>query len=306
MSKKQGDEATAVLDADERTCEKASSINMDGAIFSRPKSPMSSEMKRKRYSDAQVAESSGEAMNGGSDQSTKTVQTPLPKRARKSISDLVQAPQPANHEQSPLLHGLTPAIWQKAFNLLPPVFLGRLLRVSRGFSSLLTPRPLSVADTNPEVSSPAQSIWLASRQKYAAGVPKALPSQNELDMWRLIRGSSCQICNQQKPLLTMSSTVDQWHASTDDGIRVVWPFGVRCCGACLHSRIEQVSLSARVATWPHIVCAGIISLVFLLDPCVSPRCPSLRLLSGWQSLRPLIPREKLDPATGCTTLQGLL
>lgn len=139
------------------------------------------------------------------------------------------------------IHGLTPELWKQILSLLPPVFLGRLLRVSRAFNFLLTPGTLHTYGNHEDYKVDPQAIWLASRRRYAAGLPEALPGQSELEMWRMIRGNSCQICKAEKPLLTMANAPDSWHPPLEDGVRVVWPFAVRCCSSCLQDYSEQVS-----------------------------------------------------------------
>ena len=169
------------------------------------------------------------------------LQAPSSSRNDVELSDSLEA----NYT----LHRLTVPIWQRIFCFVPPVFLGRLLRVDRAFHSLLkSPEPYNytlehrIEDfRNPS----AELIWTASRKRFAPGLPKALFGQSELDMWRLLRGNSCQVCGERKSLLTTSAMSDPWHAGPGEtGIRVIWSFGVRCCGPCLLKSSEQVGLSS--------------------------------------------------------------
>lgn len=145
-----------------------------------------------------------------------------------------------------IVSGLPIHIWQRVFCFVPPVFLGRLLRVNRIFNASLTPdtypKPLEErTGTGTSRSLSAAAIWTASRRKFCPGLPRPLQGQQDLDMWRLLRGSDCQLCREKKTLLTASTGMDIWKAGPGiSGVRVVWPFGIRCCGACLQMQSEQV------------------------------------------------------------------
>ena len=145
-----------------------------------------------------------------------------------------------------MLFGLTPPIWQRIFSYVPPVFLGRLLRVTRKFYFLLS--RASDEDFKPEFMPytgqylmPGHYIWTASRQRFAPGLPKPLIGQDELDMWRLLRGNDCQRCGHRKILMTIGNDSNAWHSGPGgNGVRVIWPFGIRSCGSCLIDQCEKV------------------------------------------------------------------
>ena len=148
--------------------------------------------------------------------------------------------------QTPLL---PPQIWQHVFCFVPPVFLGRLLRINRSFNALLTPEKptnelsLPRAEGSLQYISP-ESIWQASRKRFAPGLPRPLKGLHELDMWRLLRGSDCQVCGERKTLLTTHGSMNLWNSGPgSNGVRVVWPFGVRMCAGCLRDRTEKVNLN---------------------------------------------------------------
>ena len=141
---------------------------------------------------------------------------------------------------------LPPELWQYICCFVPPVFLGRLLRVNCAFNACLTletanenhPRPTSHSVVKP-IS--AQSIWAASRKRFCPGLPKPLRGLQELDMWRLLRGRKCQICGENKVPSSGSGPESPWESGPgDNGVRIIWPFGIRCCGQCLQSSSEKV------------------------------------------------------------------
>ncbi|MCJ1351859.1 MAG: hypothetical protein MMC33_001843 [Icmadophila ericetorum] len=139
---------------------------------------------------------------------------------------------------------LSSQIWQHVFCFVPPVFLGRLLRVNRSFNALLTNKELSIprAEGSLQHVSP-ESIWQASRKRFAPGLPRPLRELNELDMWRLLRGSDCQVCGEKKTLLTTHGSTNPWNSGPgSNGVRVIWPFGIRTCADCLRVRTEKVKL----------------------------------------------------------------
>ncbi|KAL8798632.1 MAG: hypothetical protein Q9182_006507 [Xanthomendoza sp. 2 TL-2023] len=61
----------------------------------------------------------------------------------------------------------------------------------------------------------AESIWTASRKRFAPGLPKPLRNLKELDMWRLLRGRACQLCGETKELGAMSGNGNPWESGPD-------------------------------------------------------------------------------------------
>ncbi|KAL9606203.1 MAG: hypothetical protein Q9179_000600 [Wetmoreana sp. 5 TL-2023] len=138
-------------------------------------------------------------------------------------------------------------LWHHIFRFVPPVFLGRLLSVNHAFHSYLTS---SVAEKEPLVRSfrgrvgvqplDAETIWAASRKRFAPGLPKPLRGLQELDMWRLLRGRICQLCGQTKSSGLLSNTENPWESGPgEQGVRVIWSFGIRSCGPCLEKCSEK-------------------------------------------------------------------
>ena len=150
------------------------------------------------------------------------------------------------HAPSALVASLPIEIWQNIFCFVPPVFLGRLLRVNRAFNSLLTPNVCAESSTNEPSTRNAVyknpvTIWAASRKRFCPGLPKPLHGLNDLEIWRLLRGSDCQLCGERKMLLTASNASDHYESGPGKtGVRVIWPFGVRACGPCLAANSEKV------------------------------------------------------------------
>lgn len=140
---------------------------------------------------------------------------------------------------------LPAVLWQHILCYVPPVFLGNLLRVNHAFNSYLTPgiitedrRELPNSRIQPLT---AEEIWAASRRRFAPGLPRPIQGFQELDMWRLLRGRDCQLCHQTKAVTPAADTESPWESGPGySGVRVIWPFGVRCCGECLQNESRKV------------------------------------------------------------------
>jgi len=137
-------------------------------------------------------------------------------------------------------------IWQHVFTFVPPVSLGRLLRVNHSFNACLTESPKAHLVTNSPRQgivqiADANTIWSASRKLFCPGLPRPLRDLKELDMWRLIRGRDCQFCDKVDDSKARLDSVHPCEAGPGkDGVRVIWAFGVRCCGTCLQDKSEKV------------------------------------------------------------------
>ena len=141
---------------------------------------------------------------------------------------------------------LPAALWQHIFCYLPPVSLGRMLSVNHAFNALLTPDPMEedpIASSN-SILQPlkAEAIWAISRRRFYPWTPKPIHGLNELEMWRLLKGSNCQICKKTRSGTPTASSQDSWESGPGDtGVRIIWPFGLRCCGPCLQENTQKVS-----------------------------------------------------------------
>lgn len=180
------------------------------------------------------------------------------KKRPKANQDLREtSSRTGNPFETPLLAA---EIWQHIFCFVPPVSLGRLLRVNRAFNAYLTPEQANEQVSEIVLNSVVQrldpqAIWAASRRRFCPGLPKPIRGIHELDMWRLLRGRDCQVCHEKKePNLTLNPE-NPWESGPGDkGARVLWPFAVRCCGKCISKISEKVHLlvereSARISSF---------------------------------------------------------
>ena len=145
-------------------------------------------------------------------------------------------------------------LWQYICCFVPPVFLGRLLRVNRTLNACLTLERTNESHLRLSTHSvvkpmSAQSVWGASRKRFCPGLPKPLRGLHELEMWRLLRGHNCQICGENKGPSFYSNLESLWESGPGDkGIKVIWPFGIRCCGQCLRTNTEKVSPTIQITS----------------------------------------------------------
>ncbi len=152
---------------------------------------------------------------------------------------------------------LPAALWQYIFCFVPPVFLGHLLSVNRTFKSYLTPGNgnQSLAILGHSIVQPltAEAIWVASRRQFAPGLPRPIHGLQELDMWRLLIGKRCQRCGHVGEVVSAAPSENPWESGPGaSGVRVIWPFGVRCCGSCLHHISMKVPRDTTLVC--HITC----------------------------------------------------
>lgn len=143
--------------------------------------------------------------------------------------------------------GLPAALWRYIFCFVPPVFLGRLLLVNRAFNSYLTTSEsvLGPAMSLRGIVQPltAEAIWIASRKRFAPGLPKPIHGLQELDMWRLLVGQHCQHCGHVRGGISPTPSESLWEGGPGaSGVRIIWPFGLRCCSSCL----QKVSMEVPI------------------------------------------------------------
>ena len=145
---------------------------------------------------------------------------------------------------------LPAVLWQHILCYVPPVFLGRMLSVNHAFNTYLNPGKSEV-DSTPLPNSvlqplKAELIWAISRRRFCPGVPRPIHGLNELEMWKLLKGTACQICEQVKVDISVANPRDPWESGPGEtGVRVVWPFGLRCCGRCLQNNTQKVRKCRR-------------------------------------------------------------
>ncbi|ORY09422.1 hypothetical protein BCR34DRAFT_665504 [Clohesyomyces aquaticus] len=138
--------------------------------------------------------------------------------------------------------GLSPEIWQHIFLSCSLADLGRLLLVNRSFHSYLTDIR-NVPNAKPDSGFPrllkSESIWAAARSAHPTKPPKPLVGFTELQMWQLVWGKQCQFCGRQKECISGEKIWQKGPGS--NGVRTIWPFGVRACGPCLLERCRTDS-----------------------------------------------------------------
>ncbi|KAH8657053.1 hypothetical protein BGZ60DRAFT_434707 [Tricladium varicosporioides] len=142
---------------------------------------------------------------------------------------------------------LLPAeIWHHIFIFCPPRMLGLLLQVNKSFNAQLdisSPYHYTLPSSTALLQSlQPDAIWRASRLLFNQGIPGPLADKSEIDMWRLACGSQCQFCTRKQS--EMLAVMDQWNPGPgENGVRPVWSFGIRTCGACLEERsVKEIDL----------------------------------------------------------------
>lgn len=160
-------------------------------------------------------------------------------------------PQPAVPTKKPPAERLPAALWQQVFLRLSPAMLTRCLRVSKAFKTYLTQikaQPVVAKKDQKKVRLlDSDAIWCEARKNYFPNMPRPLARCNELEMLQLIGGKTCQFCHRSPRPAPATS---QFNAGPGpDGLRVVWPFGIRTCGQCWEHNTLKVSYT-RDHTWP--------------------------------------------------------
>ena len=154
----------------------------------------------------------------------------------------------AGKDQGSSAASLPPEILQHIFSFVDPISLGRLLFVNRLFNVLLDPTktlPPPSASARALGLKPQNDLWISARRTFASTFPRPMEDMSEIEMWRLIRGISCQFCGKKpknrSPLLAMAAS--PWSSGPGpEGVRTIWPFKCQSCGPCLESRIVKVDL----------------------------------------------------------------
>ncbi|KAI1941839.1 hypothetical protein LOZ58_002559 [Ophidiomyces ophidiicola] len=128
-------------------------------------------------------------------------------------------------------------MWQHVFTFLPPISLGRLLKVNTIFKDLLTDAPVKRSTRGLLKFIHPNHIWSSSRKTFHPGMPRPLSSLSELDMWRLVCGTGCQFCKKSS-FSSFDGSI--WEGGPGpNGTRIIWPFAVRACSECLQKNCEK-------------------------------------------------------------------
>ena len=139
-------------------------------------------------------------------------------------------------------------IWQAIFLHLGPISLGNLLISCKRFHRLLTSHvPYSGRENGILQIKKPEDIWRQSREIHRPHMPKPLIGKNELEMWQLLGGKHCQFCNRVAVL--RESPPSLWDGGPgEDSARIIWPFGIRCCGPCLEKRSQTVGFPKALSS----------------------------------------------------------
>lgn len=168
------------------------------------------------------------------------------KRAKVQAFAPTSVTSPGSHLRVPSEgFGLPGELWQHVFKFLPPVTLGCVLRVNKSFNLLLSPSqtelPVGRATPGAMKYVHPNAIWATSRKIFHTGMPRPLFSMTELDMWRLLLWTACQFCRKHASSPASGATPSE-SGLDENGVRVIWPFGVRACGECIQTHCEKVGV----------------------------------------------------------------
>lgn len=217
----------------------------------RKRSPYSSDSESQTMNGDSTSEANNGLASGHTSPAEKRALSLeiLPKRTRlhdlSPGSDLTIA-QPASRSKVPSsLSELPPELLQHIFTFVPPLFLGRLLRVNRLINTLLDPNKILPRGNNDLHGSlllqDQDHVWSLARKRFIPGMPRPLSSVSELGLWRLLLSSSCQFCA-KKATADLTSSSSPWNSGPGvDSVRIIWPFAVRSCGSCLNTRLVKVT-----------------------------------------------------------------
>ncbi|EMC93455.1 hypothetical protein BAUCODRAFT_37134 [Baudoinia panamericana UAMH 10762] len=134
---------------------------------------------------------------------------------------------------SPPARRWPPEMWQQVFLRLSPAELGRCLRVSKEFNRILTqikPQPAARKGMKKLLANDSETIWTEARKNAYPNMPRPLFGQPELWMFQLLGNRVCMFCRKE-PVPAPSSTPFNTGPGMD-GVRIIWPFGIRTCGQC--------------------------------------------------------------------------
>ncbi|CAG1990015.1 unnamed protein product [Fusarium graminearum] len=167
-------------------------------------------------------------------------------------------------------------IWQHIFTLVSPRDLGRLLAVNKLFHVFLSPSVAGFAQQPSDVHSSLPSlkpdvIWQASRRLFWPRMPAPLKGKSELQMWRLVCSTSCQLCGTKSQKNPRSSSNEAWRSGpgpTD--VCPIFPFCVFTCGTCLKKNgVKEIDLSLS-PTFPYFLLPALPPILVDTDMHVIP------------------------------------
>lgn len=161
------------------------------------------------------------------------------KRAKTSASPTTDSAMKINP-----IERFPPELWQQVFLRMSPAMLARCLSLSKKINYYLT--SLKGAQFVPKKDQrkvrvlDSDFVWAEARKNYFPNLPRPLRGHNELSMLQLIAGKNCQFCN--KPPVPSPAPAGVFNAGPGaNGVRVIWPFGIRTCGSCWEQHTLKVS-----------------------------------------------------------------
>ncbi|KAI9794322.1 MAG: hypothetical protein M1833_000414 [Piccolia ochrophora] len=174
-------------------------------------------------------------------------QLPSPQGSAPQTSDQVPSSINGNNLVTREWSKLPRDVWRRIYTLLSPVELINLLGVNRSFYNDLAPSTFGISGPSnraPKFSHQgreADEIWVSSRKRFFPGTPnRPLRGRSELDMWRIINSRFCQSCGKEGHREMIASMGFPWEPNLgEDGVTIIWPFGVRRCGSCLLEETEK-------------------------------------------------------------------
>ncbi|KAK6339848.1 hypothetical protein TWF718_009238 [Orbilia javanica] len=154
---------------------------------------------------------------------------------------------------------LSPQLWTEIFTYIGLPAIGKLRVVSKRFVELLD----------------KEHIWRRCRKIHCPDMPKPAFGLKEWDMWRLVRGTGCTLCEK-----LAGKTRGQ------DGLKVYWQFKIRCCEGCFKANVikeadligkpdEQIPVNVMkelVSALPY----GLVDSKFGWVPTTTPNLPDVQ------------------------------
>lgn len=157
--------------------------------------------------------------------------------------------QSASTEQTQKLvacvESLPPEILQHIFSYVDLFSLGNLVCVNRLFQALLNPKfalPPGSANVKHLHLRPQGAIWSLAKRRWLPNMPRSMASMSDYDTLKLVIAKRCQFCG-SLPRHGDAHSTSQWSRGPGpDSVRIIWPFRIRSCSSCLHTRIKKVGL----------------------------------------------------------------
>ena len=142
---------------------------------------------------------------------------------------------------APDVAGWPAYLWQHTFKNLSPAMLCRCMRVCKLFRAYLTNAASAPTRKNAKRSLDSEPVWQQARAHTYPGMPKPLAGFTELQMYKLMSGTTCETCKKTFPPRAVRPTSVYDAGPGDHGVRVIWPFRLRLCGDCFMNNARKVS-----------------------------------------------------------------